>query len=244
MSSMRVAVVTPYYKEEWPVLERCLDSVKAQTHPCRHFVVADGHPQDRVAARDVEHFVLSEPHGDNGNHARGHGAVAAAAQGYNAIMFLDADNWYWPGHVAGLVDLHRKSGAAVCTSRRSFHRLDGSPLPGKASAWTDYVDTSCLCLFEPAFGLIDLWQAMPRQLGPVCDRLMWTAIKARGLPVAHSPEATVAFRSLYAAHYLRFNEVPPPGAKRDDDPEYAAALACWNAMDPGAQQALLLGTAG
>src|SRR5262245_12193910 len=202
---MRVAVVTPYYKEEWPVLQRCLDSVAAQTHPCRHFMIADGHPNTNIAGRDIEHAVLPAAHGDNGNFARGEGAKLADGQGYDAVAFLDADNWYWPGHIAGLVELQRKSGAAVCTSRRTFHRLDGSPLPGKAAAWTDYVDTSCLCFFRPAFGLIGLWQAMPKQLGPVCDRLIWAAVQARGLSVAHSPEASVAFRSIYAAHYTRFN---------------------------------------
>ena len=42
---MRVAVVTPYWKEPIDVLERCWRSVRTQTHcDIVHYMVADGHP--------------------------------------------------------------------------------------------------------------------------------------------------------------------------------------------------------
>ena len=42
---MKIAVVSPYYREADDVLRTCLDSVRAQTYAdCRHFVVADGVP--------------------------------------------------------------------------------------------------------------------------------------------------------------------------------------------------------
>jgi len=44
-ATMRVAVVTPYYKEPEAWLARCLTSVREQTYPVTHLVVADGHPQ-------------------------------------------------------------------------------------------------------------------------------------------------------------------------------------------------------
>ena len=146
---MRVAVVTPYYRETDDVLQACLASVRDQTHPsCRHFLVADGHPNLLVAGWDVRHIVLPIAHGDNGNLARCVGAMAAAAEDFEAIAFLDADNWYRSDHLARMVELHRSTGAAVCTSSRSIHRPDGSVLfdrDPEASDRPSYVDTSCLC---------------------------------------------------------------------------------------------------
>ena len=47
---MRVAYITPYYKEEPDVLERCIKSVEAQTIKVDHFLVSDGYP-DRKSTR-------------------------------------------------------------------------------------------------------------------------------------------------------------------------------------------------
>src|SRR5437868_3981074 len=65
-SALKVAVVTPYYKEPIEVLRRCLDSVAAQRAACTHFLVADGHPNPEVAQWGVEHVVLPKSHADNG----------------------------------------------------------------------------------------------------------------------------------------------------------------------------------
>ena len=44
----RVAVITPYYKEPLAQLRQCHDSVLAQSEPCLHVLVADGHPRRRI----------------------------------------------------------------------------------------------------------------------------------------------------------------------------------------------------
>src|SRR5262249_44896329 len=106
---MRVAVVTPYFCETDEVLNQCLESVAAQTHPCTHFLVADGFPNETIARRVSEHFVLPYPHADNGNLARCVGALSAASRGFEAVAFLDADNWYRRDHVASLVELQRST---------------------------------------------------------------------------------------------------------------------------------------
>ena len=53
---MRVAVITPYYKEPEAWLARCLTSVREQSYPVTHFVVADGHPQAWVDEAGVRHL--------------------------------------------------------------------------------------------------------------------------------------------------------------------------------------------
>ena len=197
--SFRVAVVTPYYREAPEILRDCLDSVLTQTHPCTHFVVADGHPQDLSARRSVEHIILSRAHGDAGNLARAVGSLSAMTQGFDAVAYLDADNWYYPNHVEAMVALHRATGAAVCTTTRTINRLDGSLMYTDVleSNGRDHVDTSCLFVTRAAFRVLPVWAMMPPQLGPLCDRVMWAAIRGHRFTTAHHAEPTVAFRTQY-----------------------------------------------
>jgi hypothetical protein len=44
----RYAIVTPYYKEDRALIERCIDCVRAQSIPTEHILVADGHPQSWI----------------------------------------------------------------------------------------------------------------------------------------------------------------------------------------------------
>jgi len=121
---MKVAVITPYYKEPWEILEACMDSVRKQTYPdVQHYLVADGFPKD--PGDGVRHIILDAAHHDAGHVARCIGSIAAAADGADAITYLDADNWYHPEHVARLVELHEQTGAEVCTASRMMHHLDG-----------------------------------------------------------------------------------------------------------------------
>jgi FkbM family methyltransferase len=242
---MKVAVVTPYYRESDEVLSTCLDSVRAQTHKdCRHFMVSDGFPNALVDAYETTHVKLPAGHGDNGNAARCIGAFAAIADGFDAIAFLDADNWFRPDHIERLVALQARTGAALCTSGRSIHRLDGSTLiaQDRESDGVAFADTSCLCFFRPSFDLMPLWGYMPRSVGPVCDKIMWDAVRVRGISRAHDPEPTVAFRSQYAFQSKAAGETPPEGAKFDRDQQGA-----WNnfkALPTVQRMGLLLGLGG
>jgi glycosyltransferase involved in cell wall biosynthesis len=213
---MRVAVVTPYFQEEDGVLRQCLDSVAAQAHKISHILVADGFPKDWAAHAVDKHIVLpGNGHGDNGNLGRCVGAMTAVAEGFDAIAFLDADNWYQPNHIASLVALQRQTGVALCTAGRSLHRPDGSLLLANdtVSDGVHFADTSCLLYFRGAFGLLPLWGLMPRQFSSICDRVMWSAVVARAVPRAHSGLPTMAFRTLYSAHYHHAGEPPPANCK-------------------------------
>jgi glycosyltransferase involved in cell wall biosynthesis len=239
---MRVAVVTPYFREADDVLRRCLDSVSAQTCPVTHILVADGFPKDWVPPLASHHIVLpGRGHGDNGNLARAVGAAIAVSEGYDAIALLDADNWFQPGHVSSLVALHEQSGAAICASARSLHRLDGSLLASHdpESDGVSFVDTSCLLYLRQAFGLLPLWGQMPRQFGPICDRIMWAAVQSRKLKTAYSGLPTMAFRSCYCNHYKAAGETPPPDCKAPSEIEQLAAV--WNALPEEERARILFG---
>ncbi len=122
---MRVAVISPYFRTPVEWLIRCHASVRAQDHPCTHILVADGEPQDVVATFAAQHIVLPVRHADYGDTPRAVGGLSAVGQGFDAIAYLDADNWYTRGHVASLIALHERTGAPICVSRRILYHLDG-----------------------------------------------------------------------------------------------------------------------
>ncbi|MEX2297753.1 MAG: glycosyltransferase family A protein [Dongiaceae bacterium] len=213
---MKIAVVTPYYKEDPATLRRCIDSVAAQTVRADHFMVADGHPSAEVAALGgaLRHVILPRAHADLGNVARAMGGLLAAAEGYEGVAWLDADNWFKPRHLEILLRVHEKTGAPLCHSWRTLHRPDGSRLPVDAAEEIAgrHVDTNCWLVFRPAFDLLRVW-FMPRELGPVGDRVFFQAARRSGQKIAASRGKTVSYTTLYARHYERAGEKSPPDAK-------------------------------
>ena len=228
MESPRVAVITPYHREDEAILRCCHESVAGQSHPCTHIMVADGHPSPAVAAWQVEHMVLPQAHGDNGNTPRGIASLCAMRQGFDAIAYLDADNWFEAEHIAAMVALQRKSQAAVCTAGRMLHDWEGGALyrDDAGNDGKDLVDTSCLYLTRAAFGLLPLWCLMPPQVSPICDRVIWRAVQMRGLTTAHDPTATVGFRTRYARHYELAGREVPAWAKSGEE-----AMGCFQWLD-------------
>jgi len=194
-------------------------------------MIADGNPRKEVASWAVEHIILPKPHDDHGNTARGIGSMSAMNQGYDALSFLNADNWYYPNHIESMNNLCWQTGAAVCTASRTIHRLDGSLM------FTDlhecdgrrHVDTNCFFLMRPAFRVLPIWMMMPTQLGPVGDQVVWQTIVARRVPRAHNSEPTVAFRTKDHAHYWSLGEPAPPGAKSKAD-STGKAMTWWDSL--------------
>jgi glycosyltransferase involved in cell wall biosynthesis len=238
---MRVAVVTPYFQESDEVLEQCLESVAAQTHPVTHILVADGFPRDWAARPPARHITLpGSGHGDNGNRGRAVGAAAAVAENFDAIALLDADNWFRPDHIASPVALYQQTGAAICTSARSLHRMDGSLLAEHDghSNGVDFSDTSCLLYMAAAFSLLPLWEQMQARFSPICDRIMWSAIQSRKFSTAHSGMPTMAFRTCYCVHYRGPGEIAPPGCKGQEEIDQVISL--WNALPEPERARILL----
>jgi glycosyltransferase involved in cell wall biosynthesis len=215
----RIAVVTPYYKEADDVLRQCHDSVLGQTYPCDHIVVADGHPNRLFdGAERTLHVTLPRAHGDNGNTPRGIGSLLADTYGYDAVAYLDADNWFAAEHIATMVAAHEKSGGPVIGCKRTFHALDGTPM--SVSELDEdahrHIDTSCFVVFRPAFEVFKTW-AMPKELGPICDRIFLQKILHSGFNISLLSSRTVAFRTQYADHYRQADMPLPDGAKEAED---------------------------
>jgi glycosyltransferase involved in cell wall biosynthesis len=211
----RIAVVTPYYKEPLEWLRQCHDSVLAQEVTADHFMVADGFPRQELAGWNVRHVVLPQAHGDGGSMARGIGGVLADGAGYDFIAYLDADNWLMPGHLASLLELHRTTGAPVCTSFRSFHKSDGTRLDvtEEAEDQLQHVDTSCFFLHRSTFNVLPLWSRIPAPLALLCDRVFLAALRNERFAILSTRRRTVAYRTLYELHYTGAGLAPPPGFK-------------------------------
>lgn len=226
---MKIAIITPYYKELTEVLIQNHHSVLEQDVEATvdHFMVADGCPNAQVNEWKVKHIILPDSHGDNGNTPRGIGSLLAASEGYDFIAYLDADNWYRSDHLSSLLKVWEETAADVCCSMRTIHHINGSiinaPLD-EDELRKEFVDTSCFLLSRPAYKLINLWLDMPKQLSPICDRIFFAALKHHGLHLAFSEKQTLAFRSQYLGHYAKAGLPLPEFVKGDVFGEVSAWL--------------------
>ncbi len=182
-------------------------------------------------AWDAQHIKLPVNHADYGDTPRGVGSVMAIAQRFDAIAYLDADNWYYPEHIASLVKLYRHTGAGVVSSARNLYRLDGTLL-GKCSEVDGerFVDNNCYFITRPAFQIVSVWWMMEllfyggpeakrigKEIHSIDDRVLWAEVIRLKLSRAHSGKATVAYRTAFVNHYRQFGEEPPAGAKSGHD---------------------------
>jgi hypothetical protein len=215
---MKIAVITPYYKTEPAWLEQCCASVNAQTHPCTHFLIADGIPQSLPDGFNGQHLVLPANHGDYGDTPRALGAITAINQGFDALAFLDADNWYEPDHIQAMVDLQAAEQADICTATRNLFTLEGELL-GQCteSDGAGFTDSNCLFLTRRAFPSVNLWWMMPKKFHCIGDRYVWYQIGKLGYKTAHCDTPSVGYRTAFEWHYKSFGRTPPPEAKKGDE---------------------------
>ncbi len=248
---LKIAVITPYHGESEAMLRQGHDSVRAQTYPATHILVSDGPGAPFVRDWEAQALELPVPARDNGHTPRTVGALAAISQGFDAIAYLDADNWLHPRHLELLVREHLRSGAPVVSSRRTFCRwTDASPMPIDVDPTPEAgtVDTGCHLFTRAAFRFQPLWALMPRPFAPVGSRLVFNALRESGLFIAFNGAPTLNFRSQYGQHYVALGEDPPAIAKTglwdeaakalhlEQDADVRAGLSGWfpGAADPRA----------
>lgn len=219
----RTAVITPYYKEDEFQLRRCIDSVKAQTYPTDHYVVADGFPQDWIDATGVHHIPMRQGARNFGNTPRSIGGLAALAQNYDAICFIDADNWIDPDHVETCFRAARaaKNVDYVIAGRR-FVRMDGSALDYDDEPSDIHVDTNCFFLLPTAFRMTPLWGLTPNELTIICDRIFYLGLRAAGLRHVETDKITVNYLATHKHFFQIIGEEVPPYAKELDHSEMCA----------------------
>ena len=195
---LEVAVVTAYFRENLDLLRRCHDSVRSQSYPCRHIMVADGEPRDEIDGWNVEHVRLPRAWADCGDTPRALGGERASELGFAAIAFLDADNTYRRHHIESLVSRHVKTGAPVVFSGRTWHFPDGRLLLAVDPAdGHTHVDTSCLFFAGDIRAMAHVWIEFPRPLAVVGDRIVMRILLGRGMKFA----CTAALTLRHTAHF-------------------------------------------
>lgn len=103
-----VTVITPTIGS--PKLWDAIESVKAQTYPCKHLIVLDG-PDVKADRLPWPHDgyencqIVKTPENTGANGFNGQRIYAAYPHLVNSdyIAFLDEDNWYEPDHIENLV---------------------------------------------------------------------------------------------------------------------------------------------
>lgn len=211
---MRIAVVTPYYKESIDTIARCHNSVRNQTIPADHFMVADGFPHKELDDWRLVHVKLPVNMNDYGDTPRLIGTSMAATLLYDAIALLDADCWFEPNHLELLVRKQQETNAQVVTCTRWLRRQDESILARcTESDGVRFNDTNCYLIMQDVFPIFRAWAFKDPSMGIIGDRLFWKAIQNNKLRLAHSDVPTVNYETTFACHYEWNNEEPPDNAK-------------------------------
>ena len=213
---MKIAIITPYFKESLDILKQCYNSVVAQQVNADHYFVADGFPRNEISSWKVKHIILEKSHDDNGNTPRGIGSNIARELNYDFISYLDADNWFHKDHLKSLTNLYNNAKVNICCSKRTFHHMNGEDLniSEMPEDKFEHVDTSCFLIHNSAFEVTKIWEKMPKILSPICDRIFYKSIIInKKYSIAFSNLRTVAFRSQYLSHYKTANQQAPKNLK-------------------------------
>jgi hypothetical protein len=220
-ATKRFAIITPYYKEDRPFLQRCIDSVKEQSVKADHFMIADGYAQSWIDNEAVRHIRLDRPHGDFGNTPRGVGALIAIAEEYDGIGLLDADNWLDKDHVEACLQAGsaHEGGLSHCdyvVAQRRFRRPDQTIMPIPEDA--GLVDTNCFFFLRGSFAVVPFWATIPKQLSIIGDRTFNGMLRMHQFRFAHVGKPTVNYLCLWEATYRYLGEQPPSEVRPNIDP--------------------------
>jgi hypothetical protein len=224
---MKIAVISAYYKEDPELLERCLNSVKEQTIKCDHFFISDGHPQEWLKNSDVRHIELGKSHDDYGNTPRGIGAQIAISEGYEAICFLDSDNWFDPNHVQHCLEsaLSKYENIIECDyviAKRRLIRPDLTVMNIRDEPC--HVDTNCFFFFPGSYYLIPYWNLMPKEFSNIGDRIFYKKITSINLNYSENAITTVNYLNLWSSTYEAIGEIPPVNCKQNVNGNYGFEL--------------------
>ncbi|MGA3001187.1 MAG: hypothetical protein ABSE20_05650, partial [Acetobacteraceae bacterium] len=76
----------------------------------------------------------------------------------------------------------------------------------------NYIDTSCLMVFRPAFRHLIAWVLQSQNTAAETDQFLWRLLREAGVRMAFVDRPTVAYRTRHQVHYEQAREAIPPGA--------------------------------
>lgn len=204
---MNVTVITSSIGRK--ELRQTIESVRAQTYPCRHYVYVNGsmfHDRAREILNDypqVTAIYLPENTGDYGVGASMADVFAAASflTTSDWIFYLNDDDFYDTNHVESIMTHIKTNKLLWAYSLRKFVNIDGSyvcddnwcnlghwaPLGGGANL----VDNSCYAIHRSlAIKYGRAWTAMPY----IADRCFLSALMESKAPYGSPGLYTVNYR--------------------------------------------------
>lgn len=211
---MKIAVITPYFKESIDMIKRCHDSVLRQQGNVVHFIISDGFPYQEIDSWDCQHMTIPNT-ADYGDTPRGIGAAIASALEFDAICFLDADNWYDDEHISNIIWTYENYGnPPVITVARTLY-IEPEERLGTCthSNGKDFVDTNCYFFRKEVFSLLRLWLFKPKEQSLYGDRIIWDMLVKADIMKTHIATPTVNYTTDYATHYVQFDRPVPPHAR-------------------------------
>ena len=211
---MKLAVITPYYKEPIDKLRRCHKSVVDQSVQADHFLIADGHANPELDGWNATHVKLPVGMGDSGDTPRLIGLSMAATLGYDGFLFLDGDNWFEPGHIAQMVSGYEQTGLPVVTCPRILRRLDGSVLGICTESDGDsFNDFNCYLFMRAALPALRILALPNGEMNYFTDRVLWAHLRENCPQMARVSNPTVNYETTRLLHYWQAGETPPPEAR-------------------------------
>jgi len=213
---MKIAVITAYCSDDFAYIDRCIRSVRDQSTQATHFVVADGCdvPLSNAQLAGVNILRIPIRHHDYGNTPRFVGSHLAIEKGFEAIAFLDADNWYHTDHLSSLVSLHRSTDALIGASQRIICAVDGTPIGLCLLSGTPiFADTSCMMFFRNATHFGRLWGEIPSDFHAIGDRILWKSIIDEGASQFFTARPTIGYTAKHRSFYERAGIASPPSMR-------------------------------
>jgi hypothetical protein len=210
---MKICVVTPYFETDPAWLRQGHASVRGQTVPAHHILVCDGSAPAQLDPFQGTHILLQRNYKDYGNTPRLIGCYNAITQDADAIAFLDADNWFQPDHLEGLLQFARDNQLDACSSARTLHRPDGSFMAKCQTVnGRPFIDSSCLLAMKSAFQHLIAWVLSPQDVAAEMDQHLWSHMRSMGARLGFLDKPTVSYRTRHASHYRLIGETPPDDA--------------------------------
>lgn len=211
-------------------LIQTIESVRAQTTKCIHYVFVNGarfHDLAREILKnypDVHAIYIPEDTGDYGGGPSMADVFAAAPFLTNSewILYLDDDNFFEPNHIETLLSFIKKNSLKWAYSLRKFIDVNGKYICNdnwdNLGHWSEVlgrpedhqlVDNSCYMVHRSLAKRCALaWTALPH----IPDRCFFLALKELKVPCGCSGLYTVNYRigasnKTPASEYLKADEV-------------------------------------
>lgn len=211
---MRLAIVTAFHEATPPHLQQCIDSIANQSYrDYSHILVGDGIsslPSNLTFDSRVLFVSLPVNINDYGDSPRSIGATYAYSMGYDAVMFLDSDNWVDVDHLETVVKCQEKFGSSVVTCNRKIFSMSGEYLGNcPESDGVNFSDTNCILFTSAASEIATSGWSMPREHHCIGDRIIWNRVLKSGMSIGRTNAPTVNYRTNLSLHYDMFN-IPHP----------------------------------